>query len=60
MNGKFGKLFIDGQLVDLDNMPIDKLEKIKVKLEEKEKTIREEIEKILNDDENERGGENGK
>lgn len=53
MNRKFGKLFIDGQLVDLDNMPIDKLEKIKVKLEEKEKNIREEIEKILNDDENE-------
>ena len=60
MNRKFGKLFIDGQLVDLDNMPIDKLEKIKVKLEEKEKSIREEIEKILNDDENEWGGGNGK
>ena len=40
MNEKFGKLFIDGQLVDLDNMPIDKLEKIKVKLEEKENNIR--------------------
>lgn len=59
MNEKFGKLFIDGQLVDLDNMPIDKLEKIKVKLEEKENNIRKEIEKILNDDENE-GEENGR
>lgn len=51
MDEKLGKIVVDGQLIDLDNTPIEKLEQLKVKLDEKEKNIRAEIDRILNDEE---------
>ena len=50
MDEKLGKIVVDGQLVDLDNTPIEKLKKLKDKLDEKEKNIRAEIDKILNEE----------
>ena len=51
MDKKLGKIVVDGQLIDLDNTPIEKLEKLKAKLDEKEKKLREEIDKILSNEE---------
>ena len=49
MEKKLGKVVIDGQLIDLDNMPMEKLEKLYEKTEKEEKAIREEIDRILNE-----------
>lgn len=49
MDEKLGKVVIDGQLIDLDNIPIEKLEKLYEKADKEEKAIREEIDRLLND-----------
>jgi len=51
MKEELGKMIIDGQLIDLDTAPIEKLKKIKERLDEKERIIRAEIDKLLNDEE---------
>lgn len=48
MDEKLGTVIIEGELIDLDNAPIEKLKEMKVKLDEREKYIRAEIDKILN------------
>lgn len=47
MEEKLGTIIIEGELIDLDNAPIEKLKEMKEKLDEREKYIREEINKIL-------------
>lgn len=49
MEEKLGTIIVDGEIIDLDNAPIEKLKLMKERLTEKERKIREEIDKILND-----------
>ena len=44
---KMKKMIIDGQIVDLDNMPLEDLKRIQKRLEEKEKEIKKQIEEEL-------------
>lgn len=48
MDEKLGTVIIEGELIDLDTAPIEKLKEMKKKLDEREKYIRAEIDKILN------------
>ena len=41
------KMIIDGQIVDLDKISLEELKKIKKRLDEKEKQIKQAIEKEL-------------
>lgn len=47
MDEKFGTIIVDGKIIDLDKTSIEELEKIREKLENDEKKIREEIDKLL-------------
>lgn len=47
MEEKLGTIIVDGKIIDLDKMPIEDLRKIQNKLEDKEKEIRNRIDKLL-------------
>ena len=40
---KFGSIFVDGKLVNLDEIPLEDLKKLIKKVEEKEKKLKAEI-----------------
>lgn len=51
MEGKLGRIVHDGKIYDLDDIKeTDKLEKLLESLESEEKKIKDEIEKNINDD----------
>ena len=47
MEEKLGTIIVEGEMLDLDNAPIEKLKAMQKKLDEREKYIRAEIDKIL-------------
>lgn len=47
MEEKLGVMVVDGELINLDKAPIEKMKTAKSKLNEKEKKIRAEIEKLM-------------
>ena len=44
---KLGKMVVDGKLIDLDNIPIEDMQKIIEELEEKEKRIVKKLDEKL-------------
>ena len=51
MEGKLGRIVHDGKIYDLDDIKeTDKLEKLLENLKKEEKRIKDEIEKNINDD----------
>ena len=50
MEEKFGKIIIDGKIINLDTIPEEELEKMIEKLEKREEEIRKEIDKVLEED----------
>ena len=47
MEEELGTILIDGRIIDLDKMSREELDRLDKELENKEKKIREEIDKLL-------------
>lgn len=50
MDEKFGKIIIDGKVINLDTVSEEELEKMIEKLEKREEEIDKEIDKLLGED----------
>ncbi len=50
MEEKFGTVMIDGKLINIDNLSLEELEKLKQQVDEKEKNIRKKLNKVLDTD----------
>jgi len=53
MEEKFGKIIVDGKVINLDTIPEEELEKMIEKLEKREEEIRKEIDELMEEDLNE-------
>ena len=50
MEEKFGTVMIDGKLINIDNLSLEELEKLKQQVYEKEKNIRKKLNKVIDKD----------
>ncbi len=48
MEEKFGTILIDGEVINIDKLSLEELNKLKNKVNQQESEIREKIDKILN------------